>query len=238
MDIEEIGKSKKGGNILKSKGGMVAIGVVALFAIIALFKSGGSEEQTTTTPEGYDGYPQVGDNTESIMTAVNQLLKEAQDQQNEAMKDMQSGFLDQFEQMKENNELMSEGFKESLSYVQEQQKDLIDYQKEVWEKQQQIAQQMSDTANKVHDTVSKIPNEIPTKAPAPAPAPEKKPESKKPLIKSGYKGVSIVDALKYSGVDSSMANRKKLAEKMGIKGYKGTAKQNDLLLKLLREGGA
>ena len=45
---------------------------------------------------------------------------------------------------------------------------------------------------------------------------------------------SIVDYLNSIGVDSSFANRKRLATRYGIKNYKGTASQNLALLKSLR----
>ena len=50
---------------------------------------------------------------------------------------------------------------------------------------------------------------------------------------SGYKGSSIVDAFKSKKIDSSFANRKKYAEAVGMKNYKGTQNQNSELLKLL-----
>lgn len=50
---------------------------------------------------------------------------------------------------------------------------------------------------------------------------------------SGYKGSSIVDAFKSKKIDSSFASRKKYAEAVGIKNYKGTKEQNAKLLKLL-----
>lgn len=50
---------------------------------------------------------------------------------------------------------------------------------------------------------------------------------------SGYEGSSIVDAFRYKKLDSSFASRKKYAEKVGIKNYKGTGEQNKELLKLL-----
>lgn len=52
--------------------------------------------------------------------------------------------------------------------------------------------------------------------------------------KSSYKGNSLVDYLKSIKVDSSPANRKKLAAKYGIKNYKGTAAQNLQLLNKMR----
>ncbi|MFS0647030.1 N-acetylmuramoyl-L-alanine amidase [Siminovitchia sp. 179-K 8D1 HS] len=52
--------------------------------------------------------------------------------------------------------------------------------------------------------------------------------------KGDMKTNSIVDYLKSIGVDSSFANRKKLAAKHGIKNYTGTAAQNLQLLKKLR----
>lgn len=58
-----------------------------------------------------------------------------------------------------------------------------------------------------------------------------------PLVTT-YKGVSVVDALKSVGVDSSFDNRAELAVKAGIvkdeDDYKGTAKQNLALLKDLK----
>lgn len=49
----------------------------------------------------------------------------------------------------------------------------------------------------------------------------------------GYKGNSIVDAFKFKKLDSSYANRKKIAEKVGFTNYKGTGADNAKLLKLL-----
>ncbi len=51
-----------------------------------------------------------------------------------------------------------------------------------------------------------------------------------------YRGTSLVDALAQIGVNTSFANRKKLAEKNGIYDYEGSASQNYELLKLLKEG--
>lgn len=59
----------------------------------------------------------------------------------------------------------------------------------------------------------------------------KNPSNPKGDMKTG----SIVDYLKSIGVDSSSANRKKLAAKHGIKNYTGTAAQNTQLLKELRK---
>lgn len=48
--------------------------------------------------------------------------------------------------------------------------------------------------------------------------------------------VSLVDALKSIGVDSSMTNRKKIAKANGISNYTGTSSQNTKLLNLLKQG--
>lgn len=48
--------------------------------------------------------------------------------------------------------------------------------------------------------------------------------------------VSLVDALKSIGVDSSLSNRKKIAKSNGISNYSGTASQNTKLLNLLKQG--
>lgn len=51
-----------------------------------------------------------------------------------------------------------------------------------------------------------------------------------------YKGLSFVDGLKSIGVDSSFANRKRIAATNGISNYKGTALQNIKLLNMLKKG--
>ena len=51
-----------------------------------------------------------------------------------------------------------------------------------------------------------------------------------------YKGLSFVDGLKSIGVDSSFANRKRIAAANGISNYKGTALQNIKLLSMLKKG--
>lgn len=55
-----------------------------------------------------------------------------------------------------------------------------------------------------------------------------------PKCKSTY--MSLTDALKSIGADSSMTNRKKIAAKNGIKDYKGTSAQNIRLLAFLKTG--
>src|SRR5699024_1839436 len=63
--------------------------------------------------------------------------------------------------------------------------------------------------------------------------------NKKPVTSSkisSKKYTSIVDYLKDNKIDSSFANRKKLATKHGIKNFTGTAAQNTRLLNALRDG--
>lgn len=50
------------------------------------------------------------------------------------------------------------------------------------------------------------------------------------------KSGSIVDALRSIGADSSFNNRRAIAKANNIKGYIGTAKQNTLMLSLLKQG--
>ena len=89
-----------------------------------------------------------------------------------------------------------------------------------------------------------IPNKVgtyhsadyPVKA-APAPQPQPVPQ---PVIEyypaCPKSTLSIVDGLKAIGVDSSKANRKKIAAKNGISNYSGSAEQNTALLKKLKAG--
>ena len=64
----------------------------------------------------------------------------------------------------------------------------------------------------------------------------KKPAAKPatPSVKPDYNTNSIIDFLASVKVDSSFANREKLAVKYGIKNYTGTAAQNDALLEKLK----
>src|SRR5690625_2933674 len=61
-----------------------------------------------------------------------------------------------------------------------------------------------------------------------------KKSSSKSIKKTTYKGSSIVDYLKSVRQSSSFAHRKKLAQRYGIKNYKGPASQNTRLLNALR----
>ena len=56
------------------------------------------------------------------------------------------------------------------------------------------------------------------------------------LPKYEGKSASLVDALKSLKLDSSFANRKKIATANGVKNYLGTSKQNTQLLNLLKAG--
>lgn len=51
-----------------------------------------------------------------------------------------------------------------------------------------------------------------------------------------YAGGSIVESLKRIGADSSYSFRCKIAQKNGIRGYRGTAEQNQYMLQLLKTG--
>ena len=55
-------------------------------------------------------------------------------------------------------------------------------------------------------------------------------------LKVDYRGTSIVDALKSAKIDSSFANRKKIAKLNGINSYAGTPEQNLKLLGLAKNG--
>lgn len=56
-------------------------------------------------------------------------------------------------------------------------------------------------------------------------------------VSAATKSESIVDYLNSKKVDSSFANRKKIAAAHGIKNYSGTADQNEKLLELVKENG-
>lgn len=68
--------------------------------------------------------------------------------------------------------------------------------------------------------------------------PIKKPSEPKKQVSTGtYTGGSIADYLNHNKINSSFANRKKLArEYLGISNYSGTAKQNADLLNAMRKG--
>lgn len=65
----------------------------------------------------------------------------------------------------------------------------------------------------------------------------KKENKKQPVeVKPTYNGNSIVEALNSIGVDSSFANRKKIAELNSISNYRGSVSQNITLLNLFKSG--
>ena len=65
--------------------------------------------------------------------------------------------------------------------------------------------------------------------------PPKPTQSSKPSTKPNNE-LGLVDWMKANKMDSSFNNRKKLAAQYGIKGYKGTASQNNKLLSKLKAG--
>lgn len=77
-------------------------------------------------------------------------------------------------------------------------------------------------------------------APVPAPQPSPEPVEPAPAVSyfPRYTGTSnsIVTGLKAIGVNSSFANRTKIAKANGIKAYAGTANQNTTLVLLLKAG--
>lgn len=78
----------------------------------------------------------------------------------------------------------------------------------------------------------------PTEPGKPGDEPKKTP-SVDELAKSNPKlnvRTSIVDYMKARGMDSSMANRKKVAEEFGIKNYVGSKDQNIELYKRITQG--
>lgn len=70
----------------------------------------------------------------------------------------------------------------------------------------------------------------------PTPTPTPTPDNSNYYPKYTGKTNSIVDALKSLGIDSSSANRKKIASANGISNYSGTASQNIKMLNLLKQG--
>lgn len=83
--------------------------------------------------------------------------------------------------------------------------------------------------------VSPQPTTTPTPMkPSTPTVPQSTPKPVTPTTPQGYTGNSIVDYLKSVNQDSSFASRAKLASEKGITNYRGEAKQNEELLKLLR----
>ncbi|PMQ62427.1 peptidase M15 [Listeria monocytogenes] len=60
--------------------------------------------------------------------------------------------------------------------------------------------------------------------------------SSKPSANTNTNSLGLVDYMNMNKIDSSFANRKKLAAKYGIKNYSGTASQNTTLLAKLKAG--
>ncbi|MBM0064793.1 N-acetylmuramoyl-L-alanine amidase [Alkalicoccobacillus gibsonii] len=92
-----------------------------------------------------------------------------------------------------------------------------------------------DSFKQLVSGVTSVPNETKPATPAPTPASKPQPTTSNTAAKSGE---GIVDYLNRVGIDSSMNNRKKLADQHGIKNYTGTAQQNTDLLNKIASGKA
>lgn len=96
------------------------------------------------------------------------------------------------------------------------------------------AGQNTTMLNMLKSGTLKRPGSNPDPVPDPPPVVDYDSVTYFPACSSSY--ASIIDALKSIGVDSSMTNRKRIAEKNGISGYSGTAEQNTQMLSLLKSG--
>lgn len=212
---------------------VIIAGVVVLF-LYFLFKDGGTEsEEVYYSPSGVAGYPEVGQNSEVVIDSVNQTIDAFSSEILNVLEQTQGSV----DNMQDGLDVFKEEVAEKFESVNEQFNATNDYINDGMDK-------WNDISSKI-DSMETEPKVVYVSEPTTTSTTTTKTETTKAPTVTYYqyqtkKGLntstSIVDALKASGVDSSMKNRKKIAEMNGISNYTGTAAQNVTMLNKLKSG--
>ena len=224
MNIKEVGSDIKravGGN-----GMYLLLGGGALLMIIYLLSKGDSGSNLTVAT-GYSAYPDAVTNANVIIGEVNDhttnelsLLKNQLEDTSSLLQEGDNSILEKIDTSTESiTEKIDTGTEQILKTNAENTSSILDT---VAQNTNNLSTQISSVGKKVN-TVNKSVN-------------NSKKSTNNYYKKTSYSGKSFVDALKKSGVNSSMSFRKKIAKENGIKNYTGTAKQNTKLLNLMKKG--
>ena len=251
---------KKG---IGDKGFYILIAAAGAFGLYNLLKdnNGGSEYVPAT---GYASYPDVGENSEVVIDSLSNEIWASHDEVVGAIESSESEVIQNMDDhFEETNGYIQEGLNNQQEIMDKieapRQNSVIEYANTVYFDRNQPTSTSSYTVTdtkpeyavetKTIQTVGK-PNTKSSKSKTKSNTPSTKaatstkkttsatsPSTYNYTTKKGLNtNTSIVDALKATGADSSMAARKEIAAANGINNYKGTAAQNTKMLNMMKSG--
>ena len=248
---------KKG---IGDKGFYLLIAAAGAFGLYNLLKNNNSNEYVSAT--GYASYPDVGENSEVVIDSLSNEIWASHDEVVGAIESSESEVIQNMdEHFEETNGYIQEGLNNQQEIMDKieapRQNSVIEYSNTVYFDRNHPTSTSSYTITdkkpeyavetKTVQTVGKPntksttikSNKTSTKA---ATSTKKTTSTTSPstynyTTKKGLNtSTSIVDALKATGADSSMAARKEIAAANGINNYKGTAAQNTKMLNMMKDG--
>lgn len=251
--VEVFEDIKKG---IGNKGFYLLLGAAALFGIYNLSKgSGGSDDMASTRlVTSVSSYPDAVTNANVIIDSIQNSIDYSEAQITDKIQGTQEEMKDYLEKNFEaTNDYINKGFESQKDLMEKNFDEIQGGISNIQSNNSDVSGALSDMQDSYNQTgkdlADLIKNSSVTKAAEKVASIEKKSTTKKTTKKSSntkyykYKtksglntSTSIVDALKATGVNSSMSNRKKIAEANGIKNYTGTYKQNVTLLSKLKTG--
>ena len=231
----------------------IILGIVAVFLFVLFRQTKTEESNNLSIVTGVASYPDAVTNADVIMDSVHDDIEYSENNIIDAINNNQMEINETIqgstEQIIENTNEKFEATNDYINKGFEAQKELaelhasnimsgIDGMENAIEANTAVNKQLANEVKKTSNSLSKGKTST------------AKTSSAKKTCSSSTKGstytyktkkglntsTSIVDALKAIGVNSSMANRKKIAKANGIKNYTGTASQNISLLNKLKKG--
>ena len=230
------------------------------FGLYNLVKGENSEEDSLQVANAYASYPDVDTNANVIMDSINNTIDSSTNDINNAIDSSTNEIIGIIESStSEIIETDTETKNEIVESLNEHDNKVADYVNEGITKTEVVYNYMggnyydelAEIKNKVDDlskdtksALEELKKATPTKK---TPVTSKKVVNKSSAnyVPSVYRYInkeglntntSIVDSLKAIGVDSSMSNRKKIANANGIANYTGTYEQNVTMLNKLKNG--
>ena len=248
---------KKG---IGDKGFYILIAAACAFGLYNLLKDNNSNEYVSAT--GYASYPDVGENSEVVIDSLSNEIWASHDEVVGAIESSESEVIQNMdEHFEETNGYIQEGLNNQQEIMDKieapRQNSVIEYANTVYfdrnhptstssytitDKKPEYAEE-TKTIQIVGKPNTKSTTRKSNKTSTKAATSTKKttsttsPSTYNYTTKKGLNtSTSIVDALKATGADSSMAARKEIAAANGIKNYQGTAAQNTKMLNMMKSG--
>lgn len=252
MEIKEVVNDVK--KAVGEKGFIaIILGIVAVFLFVLFRQTKAEESNNLSYVTGVTSYPDAVTNADVIMDSVHDDIEYSENNIIDAINNNQMEINETIqgstEQIIEN---ANEKFEATNDYINkgfEAQKELselhtnnimsgIDGMENAIEANTAVNKQLTNEVKKTAKTLSKgKTTTIKTTTAKKTGSSSTKGSTYTYKTKKGLNtSTSIVDALKAIGVNSSMANRKKIAKANGITNYTGTASQNITLLNKLKKG--